>query len=418
MLLSATVAVAQSNRASSATQPPENGSVQAIRTALDPSATIDAYTRGIAAGRANSLELEQAYVNRMIELGAPELADAQAHDLINRGVADATIAGMAAYTDATRGNAHGAIQNLKLAMTLRPRDPLLLCTAGQVVAWNDIQAGQQQQRSSLSQEDAAGVEWLRAAGGRSQEFAESYVQASQVRRQQLALAAKAAPATPQQTVPAQTTEAQATSKADSSQTQQRSFADERSSDGSTSERGTTYSYSYYPASSSGADYSYPYSSFGYSSGYPYSYSGYSGYYPYGTYNFNGSGNSIIALRDANFYRGLAQLDQRGFSPERMAGSGGWPQGPGGDWPNAAPQRGNVSNFPGRGTPGPAIPLGTPAPSAITGRPPQGPSAPPQGSPPRPQQPPPPPQGPRPPIAATPPRFPGPPPGLPPGPPHP
>jgi hypothetical protein len=418
MLLSATVAVAQSNPAWSATQPPENASVQAIRTAPDPSATIDAYTRAIAAERANSVELEQAYVNRMIELGAPELADAQAHDLINRGVADATIAGMAAYTDATRGNAHGAIQNLKLAMTQRPRDPFLLCTAGQVVAWNDMQAGQQQQRSSLSQEDAAGVDWLRAAGGRSQEFAESYVQAMQVRRQQLALAAQAAPVMPQQTVPAQTTAAQATSTVDSSQTQQRSTTEERSSDGSTSERSTTYSYYYHPSSTSGADYSYPYSSYGYSSGYPYSYSGYSGYNPYGTYNFNGSGNSIIALRDANFYRGLAQLDQRGSSPERMTGGGGWPKGPGGDWRNAVPQPANVSNFPGRGTPGPAIPPGTPSPSAITGRPPQAPSGPPQGSPPRPQQPLPPPQGPRPPIAPTAPRFPGPPPGLPPGPPHP
>src|SRR5688572_1841556 len=106
----------------------------------------------------------------MAEFGAPELANAQAHTLINRGAADATIRGVAAYNDAARGDARAAIANLRLALTDRPDDPFLLRTAAQVVAWYDSQAG----RVRLAKDDIAGIEWLRAAGKGCREFADTY----------------------------------------------------------------------------------------------------------------------------------------------------------------------------------------------------------------------------------------------------
>src|SRR4029453_18344500 len=69
---------------------------------------------------------------------------------------------------------------LKLALFAHPDDPLLLRTAGQVVAWHDSRAVGQ---SPLSKEDAAGVEWLRAAAKGSQEFADAYRLAAEARRQ-------------------------------------------------------------------------------------------------------------------------------------------------------------------------------------------------------------------------------------------
>jgi len=61
--------------------------IDRIRAAPDPSSTVDAYTHAIAADPGN-LELEKAYVHRMVELNAPEMADAQARDVVARDRSD------------------------------------------------------------------------------------------------------------------------------------------------------------------------------------------------------------------------------------------------------------------------------------------------------------------------------------------
>src|SRR3954471_5295691 len=69
------------NAAMAALLAPVAARVDRIRRAPDPSSAVDAYTAAQAADP-NNLEVERAYVYRMVELNAPELADVQA-----RGVA-------------------------------------------------------------------------------------------------------------------------------------------------------------------------------------------------------------------------------------------------------------------------------------------------------------------------------------------
>lgn len=295
VLLPGGLALAQWRTAGPATASGSDGLIESIRTAPNPSSTIEAYSRGLAAGRVDAVALQRAYVVRMVDLGAPELADAQAHDLLKRGAADALIAGVAAYNDAARGNAHGAVENLKLALTYSPRDSFLLRTAGQVVAWSDSQV-------STPNEDAAGIEWLRAAGNGSREFTETYNLAMQARQtsgaQPLDHQTRSHPTTSSQSVGADT--------GSSAERPQTDFSD---GSGGTS---TSYSYYYYP----------------YSSGYSNSGS----YYPYTGYGYYGSA-SIIALRDAGgdlrYIQGFAgnPMNQPGrfsrapLSPGNRAGAG-------------------------------------------------------------------------------------------------
>src|SRR6185295_16033298 len=96
-----------------------------------------------------------------------------------RGAADPLAMGVAAYNDAARGNAPAAVANLKPALTLQPDNPFLLRTAGQIVAWYDASSD----RSSLSKDDVAAVEWMRQAGAGRAEFADAYRMATDARRQ-------------------------------------------------------------------------------------------------------------------------------------------------------------------------------------------------------------------------------------------
>src|SRR5688500_4855374 len=79
-----------------------NPAVQSIRAAADPSAAVAAFVQAAKADPQNA-DIEQAFVHRMVELGAPELADAQARNLTNRNAADAITRGVCAYMDASRG---------------------------------------------------------------------------------------------------------------------------------------------------------------------------------------------------------------------------------------------------------------------------------------------------------------------------
>jgi hypothetical protein len=388
LLLPAALAVAQSRVPEPVAVSGNDALLQSIRNASDPSATIEAYSRGLAADGADPLAIRQAYVGRMVDLGAPELADAQAHDLIKRGAADALIAGTAAYNDAVRGNVHSALENLKLAVTYSPRDSFLLRTAGQVVAWYDSQAGQ----TDLSREDAASMEWLRAAGNGSQEFKETHdlvIQARQAQNAQTAVDRQSAAA--QASAPAQSTGAQAAGTRAQAATNSSQAQQQYSSDGS-GQTNSSYTYYYYPYSSSGSYYT--------------GYSGY--YYPYASYGYYGSA-SIISLRDGVFNRDVAAL-------ERSGAAGGILRGPGGDLRNFSGLPGNPGKFPGGGVPPAGLRPGNGGspPSSVLGqapRPPTGLDRSPLGRPPAPQA-----------FPQTPPRPPSPPPmprpPMPPGPPHP
>jgi hypothetical protein len=230
--------------------------IQAVRTAPDPSATVEAYTRAIAAaGPAAAMEVKQAFVRRMLELGTPELADSQARDLVSLGVADAGIRGVAAFNDALRGNAQAAIDNLNRALSERPNDLFLLATAGQVVAWYDSQGG----RSTLSKQDVAGVASLRLRGKGRAQFENAYRGATQAWQAQTAAGSQAGSSTVSRA-----------SSPNASPTTQRSYIDSCSGAATS---GTSYD-CYYPSSSSYYGYGYYQPYYGYGTYYsPYGYSG-------------------------------------------------------------------------------------------------------------------------------------------------
>src|SRR6478672_7339495 len=93
LLLAAIAATAPSTQ-------PGSPTIQALNQTDSPSAAVEVYAKGIAANP-NDVELEQAYVHHMVDLGAPEMADAQAQDLVKRGAADPLTMGVAAYMDAS-----------------------------------------------------------------------------------------------------------------------------------------------------------------------------------------------------------------------------------------------------------------------------------------------------------------------------
>src|SRR5439155_3496620 len=168
-----------------------------------------------------------------------------------KNAADALSRGVAAYHVAARGHAPAAAANLKTAMPERPDDPFLLRTAGQLVAWYDSQTD----RSNLSKDDVAAIEWLRSAGTGRQEFADAYRMAAEARRQN-----------PQS--PATAPAADATSTYVTPSTPYTAYAPPPSY--------------YYPAE-------------------PYVYPGYSYAYPYYPYTYWPS-YSIIVVRDCAFHR--------------------------------------------------------------------------------------------------------------------
>src|SRR5947209_8106753 len=63
---------------------PLPGDLQAIRDARDASAAVEAYSRattGAAAG--DRVPAEREYIRKMVDLGLPEVAEAQAQDVVN-----------------------------------------------------------------------------------------------------------------------------------------------------------------------------------------------------------------------------------------------------------------------------------------------------------------------------------------------
>jgi uncharacterized membrane protein YgcG len=272
--------------AATPTTAPISPAIQAILAAPDPSSAIQAYARGVATEK-NDVELEKAYVRHMVDLGAPEMADAQSRDLLKLGMADPLTMGVVAYNDAARGNAPAAVTNLKPALTLQPADPFLLRTAGQIVAWYDGILD----RSSLSKDDVAGIESLRSAGTGRDEFAEAYRMATEARRQ-------------------------ASSTASTSTTEPYSAESASAPVGPAPTLPPTTYYNY-PAYDDG-----------------YVASGYRYYYPYySTYSYWPS-SSIIIVRDCDFHRHhhWNHWDHGGVSVHRWGrgdrGRGDWDRGSG------------------------------------------------------------------------------------------
>lgn len=113
--------------------------LSAIRNAPDPSAAVEAYARARTAN-ADPVGIEKAYVDRLVALGLPELAESQARDLTHRRPDDGVAWAVVAYMDARRGDTSTAMADIVTAAHLAPDDPFVLRTTGQVAAYYDRNA--------------------------------------------------------------------------------------------------------------------------------------------------------------------------------------------------------------------------------------------------------------------------------------
>jgi hypothetical protein len=145
------------------------GAIQAIQQAADPSAVVAAFGNGLAASP-NDPSLYEAYVNRMVDLGLPELAYHQAQTLTtlepNRGLAW----GVVGYVDARRGDMADAVFAVSLAASLEPENKFVLRTAGEVTAWYDLRADQ----STIPQATKDALAKARSLIGNKPAYTEAY----------------------------------------------------------------------------------------------------------------------------------------------------------------------------------------------------------------------------------------------------
>jgi uncharacterized membrane protein YgcG len=106
----------------------------------------------------------------MVDFGVPEMADAQAHDLVNRNAADGTSLGVVAYVYAAQGEYGAAVQQLRIALTQSPDEPFVLRTAGQLVAWWDSNPD----RTKLTPTDVSALEWIRTSAASKPAYTDAY----------------------------------------------------------------------------------------------------------------------------------------------------------------------------------------------------------------------------------------------------
>lgn len=111
--------------------------VAAIEAADSAEAAANAYDRGSAADRGN-LEVNRAYMKKMLKLGQPQIAWYPAQIVLGRDPNDALALGVAGYFYATHNNFSNALVNSVCASGLAPDNEGILHNAGLLVAWYDF----------------------------------------------------------------------------------------------------------------------------------------------------------------------------------------------------------------------------------------------------------------------------------------
>jgi hypothetical protein len=119
---------------------------EAQRTALDqiadaptPSAAVQAYGKALST-EPDSLALRQTFLQRMISLGLPQMAAAEARELTQRDPHDGLAWGVLAFTRAATGDTTEGLRDIVSAAQYAPNDPFVDRIAGQLLAWFDTEA--------------------------------------------------------------------------------------------------------------------------------------------------------------------------------------------------------------------------------------------------------------------------------------
>jgi hypothetical protein len=113
-----------------------NPYIAEIERATEPSVAVEAYTRA-RANAPDSLLLEQVYVHRLAELGAPDLCQAEARDLVSRGVNDGLAWAVLAFNNAEGEDFAAALTEIANGVRYARDDEFVQRVAGQLLAWYD-----------------------------------------------------------------------------------------------------------------------------------------------------------------------------------------------------------------------------------------------------------------------------------------
>ncbi len=184
------VAVADELEATTSSEPASLvQSIQAIQAAKDVDAALSTYNAGAAIDR-NDLDLNRAYLVRMLELGAPEKAFDQARIIEKAEPTDGLALGVIAFIEARDGNMAEAIAGIVLALQDMPEDQFLLSTAGQLAAWFD--QAQQAELTEIPEFVQDSLKQLREKIAQEKDFVAAYDEAANAYRE-LAAAQEAAP---------------------------------------------------------------------------------------------------------------------------------------------------------------------------------------------------------------------------------
>jgi hypothetical protein len=120
--------------------------------------------------------VEQAYVKRLTALGLPEMAEAQARDLVKRRPDDGVAQAVVAYLDARKGDTAGALQGILIASRQAPSDPFVQRTAGQLIAYYDYKVDHTRIDATVRAE----LEKVRDAFRERTDYAQAYQRAIDV----------------------------------------------------------------------------------------------------------------------------------------------------------------------------------------------------------------------------------------------
>ncbi len=135
LLLTAAAGAAPAEEAA----PPETDTLlQAIRTTDDARTAIAAYAKANTRDPDN-IELHQAHLRRMLELGLPQVAIHPARALVRLGARDAKAWGVIAYHHGRAEEYTAAFDAAARAAALEPDNPSLLANLAQLLVWYDRQ---------------------------------------------------------------------------------------------------------------------------------------------------------------------------------------------------------------------------------------------------------------------------------------
>lgn len=160
--------------------------VDGVYNAQDDQGALAAYQ---SAPDKTSLELNLAFVEKMVELGMPEKATDQAEVIIAAQPADGLACAVIAFNDARLGNMAEAVAGITLAARSLPDDEFVVRTAAQLAAWLD------QRPAGVEIHDAVveAFQEVRQKIAAQQTFADAYTEAQTAYKELAAAQAQAAP---------------------------------------------------------------------------------------------------------------------------------------------------------------------------------------------------------------------------------